>query len=143
MAERSWSEGLLLPIGDEAELKRRRFHPGGLAHQAGTQNFALVSAIGASVESSFFYARVKGELERDVREIGFRSLTILRPSIIEGERDEVRLAESLVLKLSHFLAPVLPRRFHVNPAPKIAQVLVDAVVTEEPGCHFRYSDSLV
>jgi uncharacterized protein YbjT (DUF2867 family) len=50
-----------------------------LAHQAGTQNFALVSAIGASVDSSFFYASVKGELERDVREIGFRSLTILRP----------------------------------------------------------------
>jgi uncharacterized protein YbjT (DUF2867 family) len=67
-----------------------------LAHQAGTQNFALVSAIGASVDSSFFYARVKGELERDVREIGFKSLTILRPSIIEGERDEVRFAESLV-----------------------------------------------
>jgi uncharacterized protein YbjT (DUF2867 family) len=114
-----------------------------LAHQAGTQNFALVSAIGASVNSSFFYARVKGELERDVREIGFTSLTILRPSIIEGERDEGRLAESLVLKLSHFLAPVLPKRFHVNPAPKIAQVLVDAVMTAEPGCHFRYSDSLV
>jgi uncharacterized protein YbjT (DUF2867 family) len=114
-----------------------------LAHQAGTQNFALVSAIGASVDSSFFYARVKGELERDIREVGFRSLTILRPSMIEGERDEVRFAESLALKPSHFLAPVLPKRFHVNPAPKIAQVLVDAVVTEEPGCHFRYSDSLV
>jgi uncharacterized protein YbjT (DUF2867 family) len=100
-------------------------------------------AIGASVDSSFFYARVKGELERDVREIGFRSLTILRPSIIEGARDEVRLGESLVLKLSHFLAPILPKRFHVNPAPTIAQALVDAVVTAEPGCHFRYSDSLV
>ena len=114
-----------------------------LAHQAGTQNFALVSAIGASVDSSFFYAKLKGELERDVREIGFRSLTILRPSIIEGERNEVRLAESLELKLSHFLAPVLPKRFHVNPAPKIAQALVDAVLTAEPGCHFRYSDTLV
>src|ERR1700730_4392361 len=37
-----------------------------LAYQAGTQHFALVSAIGASVDSS----RVKGALERDVREIG-------------------------------------------------------------------------
>jgi uncharacterized protein YbjT (DUF2867 family) len=113
------------------------------AHQAGTQNFALVSAAGASVESSFFYARVKGELERDVREIGFGSLTILRPGIIDGERDEFRLAESLALKLSRFLAPVLPNRFHVNPAAKIAQALVDAVITAQPGCHFRYSDSLV
>jgi uncharacterized protein YbjT (DUF2867 family) len=74
------------------------------AHQAGTQIFALVSAMGASVDSPLLYTKVKGELERDVREIGFRSLTILRPSMIEGERDEVRLAESLVLKLSHFLA---------------------------------------
>jgi len=114
-----------------------------LAHEAGTQNFTLVSAIGASVDSSFFYARVKGELERDVRGIGFRSLTILRPSIIEGERDEVRLAESVALKLSHFLAPILPKRFHINPASKIAQVLVDSVVTAVPGCHFKYSDSLV
>jgi uncharacterized protein YbjT (DUF2867 family) len=114
-----------------------------LAHQAGTQNFALVSSTGASVESSFFYAMVKGELERDVREIGFRSLTILRPGLIGGGRDEFRLAESLALRLSHFLAPVLPKRFHVNPAAKIAQVLVDAAVTGEPGCHFRYSDSLV
>ena len=70
-----------------------------LAHQAGTQSFALVSAIGASVDSSFFYARVKGELERDIREMGFRSLTILRPSIIEGERDEVRLRPELHRRL--------------------------------------------
>ena len=114
-----------------------------LAHQAGAQSFALVSAIGASADSSFFYARVKGQLERDVQEIGFRSLTILRPGMIGGKRDEFRLGESLALKLSHFLAPVLPKRFRVNPAPKIARALVDAVVTAEPGCHFRYSDSLV
>ncbi|MGA2421689.1 MAG: NAD-dependent dehydratase [Candidatus Acidiferrum sp.] len=112
------------------------------AYQAGTQSFALVSSIGASVDSSFFYAKVKGELERDVREIGFRSLTILQPGIIDGKRDEVRLAEGLALRLSHFLAPVLPKRFHVNPAPIIARALIDAVANAEPGCHFRYSASL-
>jgi uncharacterized protein YbjT (DUF2867 family) len=100
-------------------------------------------AIGASVDSSFFYARVKGELERDIQEIGFRSLTILRHSMIGGERGEFRLAESIALRLSHFLEPVLPKRFYVNPAPTIAQALVDAVVSGELGCHFRYSDSLV
>lgn len=113
------------------------------AYQQGAQNFALVSAIGASVDSSFFYPRVKGELERDIQKIGFRSFTIVRPAMIEGERDELRLAESIVLTLSRFLAPALPKGFRVNPAPKIAQVLVDAILTGEPGCHFRYSDSLV
>ena len=114
-----------------------------LAHQVGAQNFALVSALGASVDSFLLYPKVKGELERDIREIGFTSLTILRPGIIEGEREEVRFAESFVLKLSHFLAPVLPKRFHLNPALKVAEALVDAILTAEPGCHFRYSDSFV
>jgi uncharacterized protein YbjT (DUF2867 family) len=113
------------------------------AYQQGAENFALVSAIGASADSSFFYPKVKGELERDIRKIGFRSLTIVRPAMIEGERDESRLGESIALTLSRFLAPVLPKRFHVNPASKIAQVLVDAVLTGKPGCQFRYSDSLV
>jgi uncharacterized protein YbjT (DUF2867 family) len=113
------------------------------AHQQGAQSFALVSAIGASADSSFLYARVKGELEQDIQKIGFRSLTILRPSMIEGQRGEFRLAESIALTLSRFLAPVLPKRFHVNPASKIAQALVDAILTGEPGCHFRYSDGLV
>jgi uncharacterized protein YbjT (DUF2867 family) len=109
----------------------------------GAQNFALVSAIGASAESSFFYPKVKGELERDIQKIGFRSLTIARPAMIGGERDESRPGESVALTLSRVLSPVLPMRFHVNPASKIARVLVDAVLTGEPGCHFRYSDSLV
>ena len=113
------------------------------AHQQGAENFALVSAIGASVDSSFFYPKVKGELEQDIRKIGFRSLTILRPSMIGGARGEFRLTESIALALSRVLAPVLPRRFHVNPAPIIAQALVDAILAGEPGCHFRFSDSLV
>jgi uncharacterized protein YbjT (DUF2867 family) len=112
------------------------------AYQEGVQTFAFVSAIGASVDSSFFYAKVKGELERDIQKLGFRSVTVVRPGMIEGDRGEFRLAESIALTLSHFLAPVLPKRFHVSPVLNIAQALVDAIMSGEPGCHFRYSDSL-
>ena len=114
-----------------------------LAHQRGAETFALVSAIGASVSSSFFYARTKGELERDAALVGFRSLTIFRPSIIGGEREESRRAEGVALRLSHFLAPVLPMKFHVNPAPTIAAALLDAVLAAKPGFSFRYAESLV
>jgi uncharacterized protein YbjT (DUF2867 family) len=111
-------------------------------HRAGTQRFALVSAMGASPESSVFYAKVKGELERDIREIGFTSLTIARPFLIGGERDESRTAEHVGLTLARLLAPVLPKRFHVDPAPAIAQALIDAIVAGAPGCEIRSSDSL-
>ena len=78
-------------------------------HQQGAQTFALVSAIGASTSSRFFFARVKGELERDMALVGFHSLTFVRPSIIGGERGEFRLGESIALGLSRFLARFCPR----------------------------------
>ena len=112
------------------------------AYKEGAQNYALVSAIGASLTSSIAYARIKAELERGVQKVGFKSLTILRPSMIGGEREEFRLGESIFLWLSRVLAPVLPKGFHVNPAKVIARVLVDAAVTGKPGTHFRFSDSL-
>jgi len=77
----------------------------------------------------FFYARTKGEVERDIQQIGFRSLTICRPSIIAGERSETRIAEGAVLAISRALAPILPKKFHVNPAPVIAASLLDSVLT--------------
>jgi uncharacterized protein YbjT (DUF2867 family) len=114
-----------------------------LAHQQGAETFALVSAIGASVSSSLLYPKTKGEIERDIKLLGFRSLTILRPSIIGGKREDSRLAEGVALALSRILAPILPKKFHVNPAAKIAGVLLDSIVAAEPGCHYRYAESLV
>ena len=38
-----------------------------LAHQQGAETFALVSAIGADANSSFFYPKTKGEVERDMK----------------------------------------------------------------------------
>lgn len=113
-----------------------------LAHQQGAEIFALVSAIGADVNSSFFYPKTKGEVERDMKLVGFRSLTILRPSIIGGKREDSRVAEGIALVLSRVLAPILPKKFHVNPAAKIAGVLIESVITAEPGCHYRYAETL-
>jgi uncharacterized protein YbjT (DUF2867 family) len=112
------------------------------AHDAGVETFALVSAIGAAANSMFFYARTKGEVERDIQQIGFRSLTICRPSIIAGERSETRIAEGAVLAISRALAPILPKKFHVNPAPVIAAALLDSVLTARPGCRWVFAEEL-
>jgi len=112
------------------------------AHGAGVETFALVSAIGAATNSMFFYARTKGEVERDIRQIGFRSLTICRPSIIAGERSEKRSAEGAVLAISRVLAPILPKKFHVNPAPVIAKSLLDSVLEANPGCRWIFAEEM-
>ena len=112
------------------------------AHGAGVETFALVSAIGAATNSMSFYARTKGEVERDIQQIGFRSLTICRPSIIAGKRSETRIAEGTVLAISRALAPILPKKFHVNPAPVIAASLLDSVLTARPGCRWVFAEEL-
>ncbi len=113
------------------------------AESCGARTMALVTAIGASVDSRFFYARTKGELERDVQAIGFQSLTIVRPSSIEGQRNERRFGESIVPRISKVLGPTLPKKFRISPAQSIAEALTDSVVAGLPGCHFRFAESLL
>lgn len=72
------------------------------AKAAGANTFVLVSSVGATTKTSNFYLKVKGEVEKDLEEMGFDSLIILRPSLLMGEREEFRLGElagKVVMKL--------------------------------------------
>jgi uncharacterized protein YbjT (DUF2867 family) len=104
-------------------------------HAAGVETYAIVTAMAASPTSRSFYYRTKGEVETDIQLIGFRSLTICRPSLIGGERNEVRRAEAAALLLLRLFAPILPKRLRVNQAHVIAHALIDAVIDARPGCH--------
>lgn len=81
----------------------------------GTSVFVLNSAAGANADSRIFYNRVKGELERDLRAVGFPSLTFVRPGLIGGEREERRTGEHLGSLVLGALGPLLPRRLRINP----------------------------
>ncbi len=112
------------------------------AHEHGAETFVLVSASVASVTSAMFYPRIKGEIERDIELVGFKSLTIVRPSLIGGERDEPRFREGIALRFMSIFAPILPKKLRVNPAPTIAAAILNAVTTARPGRHFRYAESM-
>ena len=106
-----------------------------LALAAGTRTYALNSAAGANAASRFFYNRVKGDLERDLEALGFASLTHVRPGLIGGEREEARTGEGAALRVLRVLGPVLPRRWRINPAPRIASALLEAALAGTPGVH--------
>ncbi|MFT5640193.1 MAG: hypothetical protein ACI9A7_000289 [Cyclobacteriaceae bacterium] len=74
------------------------------------QYFGIVSAMGADVNSIFFYNKVKGRLEQDLKILGLRNLYIFQPNLLIGERKEFRLGERVVTKLSQFLSFILWRR---------------------------------
>ncbi|QGW65238.1 NAD(P)H-binding protein [Lysobacter soli] len=113
-----------------------------LAHAHGASTFVLNSAMGADAGSPIFYSRVKGEVERDLAAPGFASLTFVRPGLIGGERDEFRAGERVATVVLRALHPLLPRRWRINPAERIAQTMIDAAVRATPGQHVIASDAL-
>lgn len=75
--------------------------------QNGCTHFLLVSALGASARSLVFYSRVKGLLEDDLQALGFPHLSLFRPSLLLGPREENRLGENLAATLFPLLGPLL------------------------------------
>lgn len=79
------------------------------ARGAGARRFVLVSALGADPESRVFYNRVKGDAEQTLGALGLPSLVVLRPSLLDGERTEVRPGERLALRLTRPVRRLLPK----------------------------------
>lgn len=111
--------------------------------RGGASVFVLNSAVGADPESRFFYNRVKGEVERDLVALGFPSLTVVRPGLIGGKRGEFRPGERAASLALGAFGPLLPRRWRINPASRIATAMVEAVMQPRPGVHVIGSDALV
>jgi uncharacterized protein YbjT (DUF2867 family) len=114
-----------------------------LARRHGTPTFVLNSAIGANASSRFFYNRVKGELERDLADLDFQALTYVRPGLIGGQRKEFRRGERAALFCVRLLEPVLPQRWRINPADRIASKLIEAAMVPTSGVRIVTSDELV
>jgi uncharacterized protein YbjT (DUF2867 family) len=54
----------------------------------------LISSSGANKTSNIPYSRMKGEIEEDVKALGFERTVILRPGLISGTREESRPLEA-------------------------------------------------
>lgn len=114
-----------------------------LARRQGTPTYVLNSALGADVGSRFFYSRVKGEVEQGLVASDFASLTLVRPGLISGNRPEFRLGERVAESVLTVLGPVLPKRWRVNPAERIATTLLNAAIQAQPGTRVIGSAALI
>ncbi len=111
----------------------------------GVQQYLIVSALSADPRSSVFYSRVKGEVEEGLKQVGFPSLKIFRPSMLLGERTEFRLGERLGQSLLRLLQPVLIgpwRRYRAIKASDVAQAMIAVAKREESGTKVFESDQI-
>ncbi|AGN85883.1 NAD(P)H-binding protein [Enterobacter sp. R4-368] len=69
----------------------------------GATQMLVVSSMGANARSPFFYNHVKGEMENALMAQQWPSLTIVRPSMLLGDREKKRVNESLLAPLFRLL----------------------------------------
>jgi len=113
-----------------------------LAAEHCAEHFLWVSAAGANPRSPFFYPRVKGRLEKEIGELGLQRWTVVRPSLLLGERREFRLGEVLAAPAMQLIGPLMVgpwRKYRAIPADAVAAAMVAAANGEpvDSGLDYR------
>lgn len=108
------------------------------ARELGARHLLVISALGADPKSSVFYNRVKGEMEQALQAQGWPQLTIVRPSLLLGARQEFRLGERLAAPLMRWL----PGKYRGIKATVLARALWRLALEEGNGCRIVESDQL-
>jgi uncharacterized protein YbjT (DUF2867 family) len=115
------------------------------ALESGAKQFLLVSSIGADARSRVFYSRVKGEVEADISALPFRAVQIFRPSMLLGERNEVRLGEKVAQIVSKPLAFLFVgglRKYKPIEAKTVARAMVRCARREPEGVNVYESEEI-
>ena len=116
------------------------------ARKAGATRLGVVSAMGANPTSRAFYNRVKGEMEEAVAALGFQTLVVARPSMLDGNRaalaQPTRIGEKIGLALMQVLKPVIPANYRAIKASRVAQTLVAAVLDGRAGTRLLLSGQM-
>ncbi|OTG82880.1 NAD(P)H-binding protein [Acinetobacter sp. ANC 4648] len=105
-------------------------------------HFLLISAMGANSTSKIFYNKVKGELENYIQSLDLYSTSIIRPSLLLGERQEKRGLEDMTQKLYQKFSYLVPNTFKYKPvtAQQVAHTMVEAAKTQTD--KFKIYDNL-
>ncbi|ENX21101.1 NAD(P)H-binding protein [Acinetobacter sp. CIP 102136] len=100
--------------------------------QQTSAHYLLLSAMGADPQSHFYYNRVKGELEEYVQTLTLDRISLIRPSLLIGERPEQRFLEDIAQQVYHKVSRFIPDSFAYKPvtADQVAHTMVEAALTQ-------------
>ena len=104
------------------------------------KKFMIVSSVGADAGSSNFYLQLKGETENALKEFPFESIGIFQPSILLGNRAEVRAGEKVMQKLMKLFSRLLIgslKKYRAIDSRDVANAMVLESKQNNPGVHYR------
>lgn len=135
--------------GSEAAFRQVDFvYVVSLASQAlglGAKQFLLVSSLGANPKSAVFYSRVKGETEAAIAALSFEGRQMFRPSILQGERAEVRPGERAGIAVMRGMAFAMLgplRKYRPIAAATVARAMVRVALQAPRGVTIYESDAI-
>ena len=105
------------------------------AKEQGCNTMILVSSAGADSMSKYFYTRMKGKLENAIRELGFETYHIIRPSLLLGNRMEFRPGEYISKVIMSPLAFMIPWQYKPIQALQVAEFIRYLIKTDFKGNH--------
>jgi uncharacterized protein YbjT (DUF2867 family) len=74
-------------------------------------------------------------MEAAVAALGFESVTFFRPSLLTGERTQVRPGEGLGIMFAQILHPLLPKQYRAIPGSAVAAAMLAALRQPQAGVH--------
>jgi uncharacterized protein YbjT (DUF2867 family) len=115
------------------------------AKASGAKRFMVISALGATATSGVFYNRVKGEMEDALAQLGFEALHIFRPSLLDGDRGELRVVERVSIGAFKLLSPFMiggARKYRLIAAEQVAHAMHVSAWSAVRGVNFHESDEI-
>lgn len=97
----------------------------------GCEKFILVSSVGANSKSNNFYLKLKGEVEDEIKKTELKSVYIMRPSMLVGDRKEFRIGEKFFTPLMKIFSFLLPSKYKPIHAKDVAKAMIAAAKKSE------------
>ena len=113
------------------------------AQARGVKNISIVTSLGSDSNSANFYLKSKGMIEDKITKIDFDSISIHRPGLLIGARNEIRLGEFIGQKIfPYFIDPFLMgslRKYRSIKGDTLAKAMVNLSGYRE-GINYYYFD---
>jgi uncharacterized protein YbjT (DUF2867 family) len=115
-----------------------------ICKETGCEKLIIVSAIGANSSSNNFYLKLKGEVEDALSQSGVKSIHILQPSFLLGERKEKRTGERIGQVVFNGVAFLLAgpfKKYKPVHGKDVALAMINASKTDNQGVSkYTYND---
>ena len=113
------------------------------AQASGVKNISIVTSLGSDSNSTNFYLKSKGMIEDIITKLDFDSISIHRPGLLIGARNEMRLGEFIGQKIfPNFIDPFLMgsiRKYRSIKGDTLAKAMVNLSGCGE-GVNYYYFD---